>query len=255
MITSGKGLRRLKLTRKHIARLFTTEVDRQQIEGFKPGQRKIFKDKSRYLYIDPLEEHKYTIIWLHGLGDSAAGFLDVFYTEEYMMAPKNAKIVLTTAPERAVTVNYGEKMNSWYDIYSLGDNIKEGSESKEINLNELADSTNIILNLIEREAKLLKNEYGNIIVGGFSQGACVSYSTFLKSKHCIGAYVWLSGHAPPIDINELTEDKKKIPIFSYHGLSDPMVPEMLHRRGAKILKDSGCNISYTLIIKINICYF
>lgn len=33
------------------------------------------------IILHPVEEHKYTIIWMHGLGDSASGFLDFFYSK------------------------------------------------------------------------------------------------------------------------------------------------------------------------------
>lgn len=34
--------------------------------------------EGRNIIIGPSGEHKYTVIWLHGLGDSANGFLPVF---------------------------------------------------------------------------------------------------------------------------------------------------------------------------------
>lgn len=57
------------------------------------------------------------MIFLHGLGDSANGFLDVFNEQEW--TTKNTRIVLPTAPYCAVTMNDGFQMNSWFDIYSL----------------------------------------------------------------------------------------------------------------------------------------
>ena len=65
----------------------------------------------------PQEEHTHSLVWLHGLGDSAYGFLDVF--DEHKIAPATCKVILPTAPERAVTLNGGMKMTSWYDIVSL----------------------------------------------------------------------------------------------------------------------------------------
>ena len=32
------------------------------------------------IYLTPVAEHKYTVLWMHGLGDSSDGFLDFFYT-------------------------------------------------------------------------------------------------------------------------------------------------------------------------------
>lgn len=101
------------------------------------------------------------------------------------------------------------------------------------------DSTQIVQRVLEEEAKDLNNDYSKVILGGFSQGACVTYNTFLNLSQNLGALVALSGHAPPIDIKNVTEDKKKVPIFAYHGQEDPMVPETLHRQAAKTLKDAG----------------
>lgn len=42
-------------------------------------------------------KHERTIIWLHGLGDSAEGFEDVFNTK-YSFVDAKTKVVLLTAP-------------------------------------------------------------------------------------------------------------------------------------------------------------
>lgn len=52
---------------------------------------------------------------MHGLGDSADGYLD-FFMDSTTPTPPTMKIVLLTAPVRAVTVNMGMKMNSWFDF-------------------------------------------------------------------------------------------------------------------------------------------
>lgn len=31
------------------------------------------------IILTPVAEHKFTIVWMHGLGDSSSGFLDFFY--------------------------------------------------------------------------------------------------------------------------------------------------------------------------------
>jgi len=40
------------------------------------------------IYLTPVEEHKYTIIWMHGLGDSSEGFLDFFYSSNPIVPNK-----------------------------------------------------------------------------------------------------------------------------------------------------------------------
>ena len=61
--------------------------------------------------------HDYTLIFLHGLGDSAHGFLDYFAEENITL--DTFRIVLPTAPRKPVTCNNGYVMNSWFDIYNI----------------------------------------------------------------------------------------------------------------------------------------
>jgi phospholipase/carboxylesterase len=84
---------------------------------------------------DEATRHKYSIIWLHGLGDSAYGFSDVFEDERIGLVPTTCKVIIPTAPMRAVTCNMGSVMTSWCDILEL-----RGSHtmSKEENLNAVS---------------------------------------------------------------------------------------------------------------------
>jgi hypothetical protein len=80
--------------------------------------------RDNYVILHPKGEndatkHKYSLIWLHGLGDSAYGFLDIFTDEKLNVVPPSCKVILTTAPEREVTCNGGMMSTSWFDIRSL----------------------------------------------------------------------------------------------------------------------------------------
>ena len=61
------------------------------------------------------EKSYYSLIWLHGLGDSSEGFCDYFQMNESPLH-LGARIKLLQAPSRSVTINGGMKFNSWYDI-------------------------------------------------------------------------------------------------------------------------------------------
>ena len=37
------------------------------------------------IYLNPIAEHKWTLLWLHGLGDTAEGFLDYFYSDSSIL--------------------------------------------------------------------------------------------------------------------------------------------------------------------------
>ena len=82
-----------------------------------------------HIYIQPKSEHTHTLIFLHGLGDSAEGFEPVFEEGGPLNFP-NLKVVLPTAPKKPVSMNNGYAMNSWFDIFKSDDNIDQKVISK-----------------------------------------------------------------------------------------------------------------------------
>ncbi len=85
--------------------------------------------RKNYIYIQPKSEHTHTLIFLHGLGDSAEGFEPVFEAGGPLNFP-NLKVVLPTAPKKPVSMNNGYAMNSWFDIFKSDDNIDQKVISK-----------------------------------------------------------------------------------------------------------------------------
>ena len=90
------------------------------------------------IYLQPIAEHKFTIIMLHGLGDSAHGFFDwvneagaLFSDDnEFGELLKHCRIVIPCAPSnQPVTCNNGQKMNSWFDFLSFDDIKDQSSEA------------------------------------------------------------------------------------------------------------------------------
>ena len=66
--------------------------------------------------MEPTAEHRFTLIFLHGLGDSAKGLEKYFAVKGSPLKISNLRIVLPTAPRNTVTLNKMQ-MNSWYDIF------------------------------------------------------------------------------------------------------------------------------------------
>lgn len=62
--------------------------------------------KGEHIYLIPKTNHTNTLIWMHGLGDTAEGYLDIFNDKSSLVTP-TTKIVLLTAPIRKVTINFG----------------------------------------------------------------------------------------------------------------------------------------------------
>ncbi|CDW78472.1 phospholipase carboxylesterase family protein [Stylonychia lemnae] len=197
-----------------------------------------------------LAPHKYSLIWLHGLGDSAAGFVDVFLDENFNLVPKNCKVLLLTAPQREVTLNDGMMMNSWYDISNIrGGRPKSMDELyPKYNQEQLMESVDIVTKHIESEIKLV-GQSKQIFLGGFSQGCALALATFLKYDKLLGGIIGLSGmNALKFDLNNapLYEEKKNTPIFLYHGEADNMINYHVAQLSYKEVFDQKFNANLTL---------
>ena len=56
-----------------------------------------------------------TVFLIHGLGDTAHGWLDVARMLGQQQALHHVRFVLPTAPVQPVTINMGMPMTSWFD--------------------------------------------------------------------------------------------------------------------------------------------
>ena len=82
------------------------------------GAITVLKQEDKTILLQP-SVARYSLIWLHGLGDSSAGFLD-FFNIPGSPVFNGARVKLLHAPIQPVTINGGQSMPSWYDIKTLG---------------------------------------------------------------------------------------------------------------------------------------
>ena len=96
------------------------------------GAYKVLNQVDKTIILNP-DKPLFSLIWLHGLGDSSAGFFDFF---QHTQSPlyKGGRIKLLHAPFRAVTINGGMKCPSWYDIKLLNFQGKVEDEGKRCSL-------------------------------------------------------------------------------------------------------------------------
>ena len=69
------------------------------------------------LIIEPNHTADACVIWLHGLGADRYDFLPV--AEALQQRLHSTRFVLPQAPTRAVTINGGYAMPSWYNIIAM----------------------------------------------------------------------------------------------------------------------------------------
>jgi phospholipase/carboxylesterase len=116
-----------------------------------------------------------------------------------------------------VTINQGYEMRAWYDLYDLSlekDEDESGMKRSSLNIQKL----------IEEQISLgIPSE--KIIIGGFSQGAAMSFYLGLKYHQKLGGIAALSGYLPLKE--KLTDSVKSklanMPIFMAHGLYDNVI--------------------------------
>ncbi|OLL23572.1 Acyl-protein thioesterase 1 [Neolecta irregularis DAH-3] len=103
------------------------------------------------------------VIFLHGLGDSGAGwrFLPEYFKSRSVLG--HVRWVLPSAPTIPVTLNGGTNMPGWYDILSLSDSARSEDESG------MAKTVKYIHSLVDQQ---ISNGFPahRIVLGGFSQG-------------------------------------------------------------------------------------
>ena len=179
--------------------------------------------------------HSATVVFSHGLGDSARGSAAGVWGISSFENLDHVKFILPTATNLPVTINGKMPMPAWYDIEGLKDRADERYEG----LNESKDR---ILKICENEL-----EGGiaadRIVLAGFSQGAALSLYSSFSFPFASAGVICMSGYLPhPNTFSEWHTGHavdKKIPVRFFHGEQDTVVDIGLARDSCKILKANG----------------
>ncbi|KAI5851330.1 Phospholipase/carboxylesterase/thioesterase [Morchella snyderi] len=163
-------------------------------------------------------KHTATFIFLHGLGDTGAGWSSV--SENFRLRRKfdECTFIFPHAPRIPVDLNMGMRMPSWFNLYSLSD-----TEAREDESGMLSSAEKVHGIIQEQIDKGIASE--RIILGGFSQGGAVALLSGLTCKHKLGGIVALSTWLPlSKKIKSMTQDaNKETPILQAHGEQDTVV--------------------------------
>jgi len=188
------------------------------------------------LILHPAKPEDACVIWLHGLGADRYDFLPV--AEALQETLQTTRFVLPQAPTRAVTINGGYEMPSWYDILAM-------SPARAIDREQLEASAQRIIELIE-EQRAGGIDPSRIFLAGFSQGgAVVLHSTFLKWQGPLGGVLALSTYAPTFTEElELSASQQRIPVLCLHGQYDEVVQNAMGRSAYEYLKTRGVTVTW-----------
>ncbi len=162
---------------------------------------------------DPLA----TVVILHGLGADGTDFLSMA-DELDLSAVGPVRWVFPRAPVRPVTINGGQPMRAWYDIFGT-DLVRREDEAG------LRESMLLVQQLLEREeARGMPSE--RIVLAGFSQGCAITLGAGLRHGKRLAGLVGMSGYLPLAATTEAERHAANAatPVFLAHGRSDGVVP-------------------------------
>ncbi|MGZ9707850.1 alpha/beta hydrolase [Pseudomonas sp. GNP013] len=188
------------------------------------------------LILQPAKPADACVIWLHGLGADRYDFMPV--AEALQETLLSTRFVLPQAPTRAVTINGGYAMPSWYDIKAM-------SPARSISLEELDASTQRVTDLIEAQ-KRTGIDASRIFLAGFSQGGAVVFHTaYLNWQGPLGGVIALSTYAPTFeDELHLSASQQRIPALCLHGQYDEVVQNAMGRSAFEHLKSRGVTVTW-----------
>ena len=188
------------------------------------------------LIIQPQNTADACVIWLHGLGADRYDFMPV--AEILQQSLLTTRFVLPQAPTRPVTINGGYAMPSWYDIKAM-------SPARSISEEELEESSDMVIDLIEaqRQSGIDANR---IFLAGFSQGGAVVFHTaYLKWQGALGGVIALSTYAPTFsETLPLSASQQRVPALCLHGQYDEVVQNAMGRTAYERLKAAGVAVTW-----------
>ena len=174
----------------------------------------------------PQRAHTGTVIFAHGLGDTAAGWADAIAMIAQRPGLSHVRFVLPTAPTQPVTLNMGMQMPSWYDIHGLAERADETCDG-------LDESQATIEAILRREASEHGVPFSRIVLGGFSQGGALALWTGLQQQKQgasasaegtgtrLAGVLCMSGYLPRAHAFKCDDNPPQVLIC--HGDADPMV--------------------------------
>ena len=187
--------------------------------------------------VEPNYQATSCIIWLHGLGDSGAGFAPIV---PVLSLPQEHTIrfVFPHAPKQAVTINQGAVMRSWYDIKSM--DLHNRADLKDVLVSE-----QVIHQLIQEQldSGIASDK---IILAGFSQGGVMSLFTGLRYPKklagilAMSCYLANGDQLPP----ELSVANKQTSILQHHGEQDQVVPFDAGEMANRSLLENGYQVEW-----------
>lgn len=187
--------------------------------------------------IEASSEHRFSVIWLHGLGADGHDFVPLAPQLKIAQAD-HTRFIFPHAPVRPVTLNGGMPMRAWFDIAML-------DTKRSVNHNEVMSAIEQINDLIDAErSRGIPSK--NIVLAGFSQGASLALMTGLTYQSPLNSIIALSGYLTKDSYQHIAQNShnQQTKLFMAHGTSDMIVPLNMGRQTKDQLDVMGFDVSW-----------
>ncbi len=167
--------------------------------------------------IAPASSHKYSVIWLHGLGADGHDFESIV-PSLHLQADANIHFIFPNAPVQPVTINNGMRMRAWFDITDMS---REEHAVDSAGIYRSAEQVNQLI-AVELDKGI---PAGNIMLAGFSQGGAIALHSGLRYPEKLAGILALSTYLPTLETlaNEGSAAGKTTPVFMAHGILDAII--------------------------------
>lgn len=194
-------------------------------------------EKLSTVEIRPSAEHRYTVIWLHGLGADGHDFESIV-PELKLQAEAHIHFIFPNAPLRPITINGGAVMRGWFDILELSRRMRVDSDG-------IGESVDAIRGLIDEQvARGIPPE--RILLAGFSQGGAIALQAGLSHPERLAGVVALSTFLPTLSDaqGERSPANQDLPIFIAHGILDGVIDIELGKKTGDDLRELGYPVEW-----------
>ncbi|KAI9716772.1 MAG: hypothetical protein M1812_005112 [Candelaria pacifica] len=207
------------------------------------------------LIVPAIKKHTATVIIVHGLGDSGAGWVGLAENWRRRGRFEEVSFVFPNAPSIPITVNFGTKIPGWNQM-THGSFGRLAHSSYKTTFDELAQAHDEVGILRSRDYfnSLIKAEMdkgipsSRVVLGGFSQGGAMSLITGITCPNKLGGIFGLSCYLlMPGKVKDLVPEQnpnKDTPILMGHGDADPLVKHTWGQKTAEALKEWGWNVDF-----------
>ena len=172
---------------------------------------------------------KPAVLWLHGLGDTGAGWQGAF-------GPLAAAATFhhPTAPTAPVTINGGMQRTAWMDLKSFPVDLSEPEAGADFDAT--VASVHAMLEQIEAEG----TPADQILIGGFSQGGATSLAAGLAYPRRLAGIVSISGWAAYRKdfASRVHVANSAVPVLFTCGTADPLLDYSLTKRSGEMVAEA-----------------